>query len=121
MKRKGNISKKKKTYTLENIKSKLEIIKEAVLRYVPAEKIYVFSSYVYGKPNKNSDIDIYIVAPDDFNKGTIETMGKIAGSYFPEILNADLFFRKKSDFLFRKEISSVEDVNNKGIILYENK
>ena len=53
-------------YTLEE---KLAHIKEAVLKYVPAKCIYLFGSYAYGKPTERSDIDIYVVTPDDFVEG----------------------------------------------------
>jgi len=43
----------------ESIKDKSEIIKKAVLLYVPEEKIYLFGSYAYGEPREYSDIVIY--------------------------------------------------------------
>jgi predicted nucleotidyltransferase len=36
-----------------------------ILKTVPVEKIYLFGSYVYGTPNKNSDLDFFVVLPDD--------------------------------------------------------
>ena len=114
--------KKRKSYNLESIRDKLDIIKEAILKYVPAKTIYLFGSYAYGKPNKNSDIDIYVVIPDDFNKGIFDTIGKIANYIYPYgILNMDLFLVEKERFLFYKENSSFEEtICMKGIILYEN-
>jgi predicted nucleotidyltransferase len=40
-------------------------IKESVFKYVPAKYIYLFGSYTYGNPTEESDIDIYVVTPDD--------------------------------------------------------
>jgi len=114
-------SPKKKSYSIESIKNKLDIIKEAILKYVPANTIYLFGSYAYGKPNKNSDIDIYAVIPDNFDKNIFDTLGEIANYIYPYgILNMDLFLVKKSKFLFYTENSSFEEsIYNHGIILYE--
>ena len=43
---------------------KKEIIKR--LKPLNPQKIILFGSYAYGKPNENSDIDLYIVTNDDF-------------------------------------------------------
>ena len=50
---------------IEEIKDDLEILKEIILEKVPTDQIWLFGSYAYGTPNKNSDIDIYIVMKDD--------------------------------------------------------
>ena len=114
-------SQRKKSYSFESINNKLNIIKEAILKYVPANTIYLFGSYAYGKPNKNSDIDIYAVIPDNFDKNIFDTLGEIADFVYPYgILNMDLFLVKKSKFLFYAENSSFEEnIFNNGIILYE--
>ena len=111
--------KTKKPY--EKIKDKLEIIKKAVLETVPTEKIYLFGSYAYGKPHDNSDIDIYVVIPNDFDKDILNTMGLVINYLWPyDILNIDLFLVKKNLFLFYKENRTFEEtICNKGILLYE--
>ena len=50
---------------METESIKIENIRDAVLRYVPAKYIYLFGSYAYGTPTEKSDIDVYIVTPDD--------------------------------------------------------
>ena len=113
---------KKRAYSIDNIRDKLDIIKESILKCVSAKKIYLFGSYAYGKPNKKSDIDIYAVIPDDFEKNIIKTMGEIASHLRQyDILNIDLFLVKENKFLFYTENSSFEEtIYNEGIILYEN-
>ena len=32
---------------------------------VDANTIYLLSSFAYGNPNENSDLDLYVVIPDD--------------------------------------------------------
>ena len=48
----------------QKIQEELDIIKESVLKAVPAEAIYLFGSHAYGTPNEDSDFDIYVVVPD---------------------------------------------------------
>jgi len=43
---------------------KREIVKW--LRPLNPDKVILFGSYAWGKPSKNSDIDLYIVTKDDF-------------------------------------------------------
>jgi predicted nucleotidyltransferase len=105
-----------------DFENKLKIIRNAILKNVPAKRIYLFGSYAYGEPKKESDIDIYTVVPDDFGKEINDTMGEIM-IYLchQKILNVDLFLVKESKFLFYKENSSFEEtISNKGIVLYEN-
>jgi predicted nucleotidyltransferase len=46
---------------MENQEKKIkEVIQDIIREYKP-EKIYLFGSLAWGKPNKDSDIDIFIV------------------------------------------------------------
>ena len=106
---------------MEDIKEKLTVIKDAILNIVPAKQIYLFGSYAYGTPHKNSDIDIYAVIPDNFRENIPLSMGKIAG-YLGDrgIFFIDLFLVKENRFLYYKENSSFEEtICSKGILLYE--
>jgi len=50
---------------MENIEwIKQEIVRR--LKPLDPEKIILFGSYAYGKPHKDSDIDIYVVTKDNF-------------------------------------------------------
>jgi len=106
---------------MENIQDKLTVIKDAILKSVPVRIIYLFGSYAYGEPTENSDIDIYGVIPDDFNKGIFDTVGEVSDYLYKyDILNVDLFLVKEKKFLFYKENSSFEEtICHKGIVLYE--
>jgi len=61
---------------MEDISERLDIIKDSVLKNVAAKSIYLFGSYAYGEPNDKSDIDIYIVIPDN-SHNISEIYGKI--------------------------------------------
>jgi predicted nucleotidyltransferase len=63
---------------MDNFVDRLNNIKESILKYVPARYIYLFGSYAYGDPTDKSDIDIYIVTPDDVSNFS-EIYAKIIG------------------------------------------
>jgi predicted nucleotidyltransferase len=50
---------------MANIVEMTNVIKESVLKFVPAKYIYLFGSHAYGNPTEKSDVDIYIVIPDN--------------------------------------------------------
>ena len=43
----------------------IQLIKETILKNIDAKFIYLFGSYAYGIPNENSDIDVYVVLPEN--------------------------------------------------------
>ncbi|MDR2900409.1 MAG: nucleotidyltransferase domain-containing protein, partial [Treponema sp.] len=48
-----------------DLSEKIDTIKDSILKNVPAKYIYLFGSYAYGKPTEKSDLDIYLVTPDN--------------------------------------------------------
>ena len=49
----------------QNVRDQLDRITKGILQTVPdIEAIYLFGSYAYGKPDEESDLDIYVVVPD---------------------------------------------------------
>ncbi|MDR0619236.1 MAG: nucleotidyltransferase domain-containing protein [Bacteroidales bacterium] len=49
----------------DDIKQELKDITSAVIKNVEPEAIYLFGSYAYGTPRNDSDIDIYVVVPNN--------------------------------------------------------
>jgi predicted nucleotidyltransferase len=105
---------------MDNFTEKIEIIRETILKNVPAKYIYLFGSYAYGEPTDKSDIDIYIVIPD--NAGNIsEIYGKIMVDLsIKKIFFVDLLLNRESVFNTRKNKNILEKtICQKGKILYE--
>lgn len=59
------------------INNEIQSITDKIREAVDCEKIYLFGSYAYGEPHKDSDLDFYVVLPDDSNLRPIEAMRKI--------------------------------------------
>ena len=54
------------------IQAELNTLKEIIVRTVPVEQIWIFGSHVYGTPQKESDLDLYIVLKDDIEMRLID-------------------------------------------------
>jgi len=108
------------TIYMDILTEKLSNIKASVLKFVPARYIYLFGSYAYGNPTEESDIDIYVVTPDNI-KNFSELYAKIIGDlgdkkiYFIDLLlgRETIFNTRKQNNIFEKTICQ------KGKLLYE--
>jgi predicted nucleotidyltransferase len=103
------------------IQRELDLIKESILKTVPAQAIYLFGSYAYGIPNQDSDLDIYVVVPD-IDIDTLDAAIKIRNDLFKKkTLPLDLLISKQSRFNKRKEALTLESiVSQNGVMIYGN-
>jgi predicted nucleotidyltransferase len=91
-----------------------------VLQNVPAEAIYLFGSYAYGTPNDESDLDIYVVVPDDTNNLS-EMQADIRELLWKKkSVPLDLLIGRSSVFNRRKNGPTLERmIAQNGTLLYE--
>ncbi|MFO7889318.1 MAG: nucleotidyltransferase domain-containing protein [bacterium] len=84
------------------------------------EKIIIFGSYAYGNINENSDLDICVVEKNVKNK--LEEKRKIRTRLHDFKIAKDILVPSKEKYEFYKdEINSVyNDIDKKGIVLWEN-
>ena len=103
-------------YTLEE---KLDLIKNAILKYIPARYIYLFGSYAYGTSTSDSDIDIYTITPDDF-EGDMFLHGRICRELADlKIYEVDLHIVNEGIFNKFRNLSRFEKtIYEKGDVLY---
>ena len=87
------------------------------------QKIYLFGSYAYGRPNKCSDIDIFVIIDNINNK--LKLYGKLYGKILKLMNNDynafDLLLQRCADFELglKENPQGVESIiNNSGVILY---
>jgi len=103
----------------QRIQRELDIIKDGILRTVPAEAIYLFGSYAYGTPNEDSDIDIYVVVPD-MDIDLVNLRGEIRKNLWKtKTIPMDLLVGKSSVFNRRKHGLTLENmIAQNGVQLY---
>jgi predicted nucleotidyltransferase len=112
--------KKTQERTPDILTKKIDEIKESVLKYVPAKYIYLFGSYAYGNPTEESDVDIYVVTPDDVTDFS-GLYAKIVGDLGDKrIFFIDLLLGRETVFNTRRQNNIFEKtICQKGILLYE--
>ncbi|MDR0598606.1 MAG: nucleotidyltransferase domain-containing protein [Treponema sp.] len=106
---------------ITSIKPELDAITKIIVDTVPVETIYLFGSYAYGTPGKDSDIDLYIVFKDDMQMRELDAIVAARAAMYPaQKTPIDLLGEKKRQFLYRSTgFATVEkDVSKKGIKLY---
>ncbi|MDR1129694.1 MAG: nucleotidyltransferase domain-containing protein [Prevotellaceae bacterium] len=105
---------------MDNFVEQMDSIKESILKFVPAKCIYLFGSYAYGNPTEDSDIDIYVVTPDNISNFS-ELYAKIIGDLGDKkIFFIDLLLGRESSFNTRRENNIFEKtISQKGKLLYE--
>ena len=103
--------------TLDIIYIKNQLVQR--LKYLNPIKIILFGSYVYGKPNRNSDIDICIVNTGDFQK--LEKKRKIRALLKDLNIAKDILTPSEEEYNFYKtEFGSVyKEIDEKGEILWQ--
>ncbi len=98
----------------------IEDIKNIILNTTQVEKIYLFGSFAYGKPNEESDYDFYVVVPDGSDRPLLITQG-IYRALFGKTNKrpVDILVKRHSDFYSRKDLLTLENVVfNQGVMIY---
>ncbi|MDR1735686.1 MAG: nucleotidyltransferase domain-containing protein [Oscillospiraceae bacterium] len=101
----------------KEIREITEVIKETVY----CEKIYLFGFYAYGEPNEDSDLDFYVVIPDDAPR-PIEVMQDIQVQLGRRRMRTpvDVVAGRSSRFADRSVFPTMErQIAREGVLLYE--
>jgi predicted nucleotidyltransferase len=107
---------------MNNLGESLDNIKDSILKFVPAKCIYLFGSYAYGNPTKESDIDVYIITPDNINNFSELYTKIIVDLSYKKIFFIDLLLSTESTFNSRKIKNIFEKtIFQKGKIIYEHR
>ena len=104
----------------EKIQTELDKLKEIIAKTLPIDQIYLFGSYAYGNPHKDSDLDLYVVLKDEVEireiDASIEIMSAICDV---KTMPVDIITTKKSRYLWLKNGPTMErKIAREGILLY---
>jgi len=105
---------------LSDIRHNLDEISQIIAKTVPVESIYLFGSYAYGTPNKDSDLDLYIVFKDELPMREIDAITAIRMAIEPvKHMSVDILGLKQNRFHDRKLYATLErKIVREGIKLY---
>jgi len=106
---------------LKNIRDEIMDIKDIIVQTVPVEQIYLFGSHACGTPHQDSDLDFYVVLPDDIPYREVEALDKINMALWKHNTSpTDILVAKKSRFEYRLSALTLEnEVVETGVLLYE--
>jgi predicted nucleotidyltransferase len=104
----------------EAVKVELDKLKELIVNTMPVEQIYLFGSYAYGTPRKDSDLDLYVVLKDDNPMRDLDAGLQIRFAIDrKKSMPVDIVAKKKKDFLSRLNDYTLERiVNRDGVRIY---
>jgi predicted nucleotidyltransferase len=102
------------------IQAELDKLTELIINAIPVEQIFLFGSYAYGNPHKDSDLDLYVVVKDDYPLRDLDAGLQISMAIArKKSMPVDIVAKKKKDFLNRLEDITLERVVNRdGIRIY---
>lgn len=93
-----------------------KIVNKIARKYNP-EKIILFGSYAWGKPDADSDVDLFIIKK---TKNTRKLAREIDGSIFPRPFPIDILVYSSQQVENRKNMGDffIKDILSKGRVLY---
>lgn len=100
---------------------KIQEIAEKIAKEFQPEKIILFGSWAWGKPNQDSDVDILVVK--ESNKPRMEREREVRSIFFSAGIPIDILVYTASEL--KEKIDGdrnlfLEDIINNGKILYAN-
>ena len=98
----------------------ITLIRDLIVNAIAVEKIFLFGSHAYGKPNDGSDYDIYMVIPNDGLR-PIDAIGKAhLAMRGTGVKPVDFLAGTVEVFERRSKQSTLErKIAQKGVVLYE--
>jgi len=105
---------------MRNQKEIKKIVGQIVKSYKP-EKIILFGSFAWGKPTKDSDVDLFIIKNTKKPKG--ERLAKVEKILLDRTLPLDILIYTSQEVKRRLSLGDffIEDVIKKGEVVYAGK
>lgn len=102
------------------VEEALQGICRTIDQTVALEKIYLFGSYAYGTPDRNSDYDLCVVIPDNTLR-PVDAVKEIRRAlYAQQDMPLDVIVYRMSHFQRQQERATLErKIACEGVLLYE--
>jgi len=104
----------------KRIWDELNTLKDIIVNIIPVEQIFLFGSYAYGMPHADSDLDIYVVIPENAEIREIDAMRLIHRAIRDKkTVPVDVIVSKINKFNQRKSSPTIErQIAQEGMVLY---
>jgi predicted nucleotidyltransferase len=104
----------------KEIQVELDLLKDLIINAVPVEQIYLFGSYAYGTPHKDSDLGLHVVLKDGLPMRDLDAGLQIRFAIDrKKSMPVDIIAKNKSAFLSRLDDITLErKVTRDGIRVY---
>ena len=104
----------------KEVQAELDLLKDLIINAVPVEQIYLFGSYAYGTPHKDSDLDLYVVLKDNLPMRDLDAGLQIRFAIArKKSMPVDIIAKNKRDFTSRLDDITLErKVTRDGIRIY---
>jgi predicted nucleotidyltransferase len=105
---------------LNTVQTELDMLTDIIANTVPVEEIYLFGSYAYGTPHKDSDLDLYVVLKNEAEMREIDAMLAIGRAIArKKTMPIDIMALKLDRFIERKQCPTMEKkIVTEGIKIY---
>jgi len=105
----------------DTIQKQINTLVQAIASNTKIEDLFLFGSWAYGKPKPDSDLDIYLVIPDN-DADICELNADIRFALYKKLtIPLDLVIAKKSVFERRSKSLTLESIiAEQGIRIYGN-
>ena len=103
-----------------SVQAELDKLKELIINAIPVEQIYLFGSYAYGNPHKDSELDLYVVLKDEVEMRELDAAIQIRMAIANhQTMPLDIVTTKKSRYLWLKNGPTMErKIAREGIKIY---
>ena len=108
---------KKKNFIANMAKSVADIL----LQYINVEKLILFGSYAYGKPDKYSDVDIAVISEDFERMNILDQISLFAKIPLAIDSRLELVGFSKKEYLKPESASFLAMIKKKGKIVFSKK
>ena len=102
------------------VQAELDKLKDLIVKTMLVEQIYLFGSYAYGTPHKDSDLDLYVVLKDEVQMRDLDAGLQIRLAIDrKKSMPVDIIAKKKKDFLVcLDDITLERKVTRDGVKIY---
>jgi predicted nucleotidyltransferase len=102
------------------VRVELDMLRDIIIQTVPVDQIFLFGSYAYGTPHRDSDLDLFVVLKDDVPMRTIDAAVKIRLAIDrKKSMPVDLIVKKRNEYIQRRNNLTLEQkIAREGICIY---